>query len=243
LALTGSSGSTLAQYSYEPFGNTTVTSGSSTNSYEYTGRENDGTGLYFNRARYYDPTLQRFISEDPDGMAGGDLNLYAYVKNSPLDFLDPLGLITCPTASCSVTPGNGFGAPRPPGPPHNGADMPNPVGDPIVAPEGGTVKIVPNSGAGGNEVFVTTPNGNVWGNAHTGAAPGLENGQWVDEGQVIGHTDTSGDSRGGHDHVTFRPCPTCDRTDPTVLLIWPDGTPVIWPPPIPRTPPSTAGRK
>ena len=38
------------------------------NSYQYTGRENDGTGLYFYRARYYAPALGRFISEDPIGL-------------------------------------------------------------------------------------------------------------------------------------------------------------------------------
>jgi murein DD-endopeptidase MepM/ murein hydrolase activator NlpD len=119
--------------------------------------------------------------------------------------------------------------------------MPNPVGAPIFAPESGTVKIVPNSGDGGNEVFVTTSFNEVWGNAHTAAVPGLENGQWVEEGQVIGYTDKSGNSSGGHDHVTFRPCPNCDRIDPTIPIIWNNGTPVVWPPsPIP---PTTSGRK
>jgi RHS repeat-associated protein len=91
LALTDSSGSTLASYEYDPFGNTTVASGSSANSYEYTGRENDGTGLQFNRARNYSPTLQRFISEDPIGMLGSGSNLYAYVGNNPISFGDPFG--------------------------------------------------------------------------------------------------------------------------------------------------------
>jgi RHS repeat-associated protein len=90
IALTDPSVSSLATYAYEPFGNTTVTSGSSANSYEYTGRENDGTGLQFNRARYYSPTLQRFISEDPTGIAGG-INVYAYAGNNPLSFTDPFG--------------------------------------------------------------------------------------------------------------------------------------------------------
>jgi RHS repeat-associated protein len=90
IALTNSSGSTLASYAYEPFGNTTVTSGSSANSYQYTGRENNGTGVYFNRGRYYSPTLQRFVSEDPIGIAGG-INLYAYAGNDPIDFSDPFG--------------------------------------------------------------------------------------------------------------------------------------------------------
>jgi RHS repeat-associated protein len=44
------------------------------------------------RARYYHPGLQRFISEDPIGFAGGDVNLYSYVGNSPLSFIDPFGL-------------------------------------------------------------------------------------------------------------------------------------------------------
>lgn len=42
---------------------------------KFTGRENDGTGLYFYRARYYNPTYQRFIAQDPIGFAGGDPNL------------------------------------------------------------------------------------------------------------------------------------------------------------------------
>src|ERR1700680_633404 len=76
LALADSSGSVQTAYSYEPFGNTT-TLGSSTTPYEYAGRENDATGIYFNRGRYYNPTLQRFISEDPIGFRGG-IDLYAY---------------------------------------------------------------------------------------------------------------------------------------------------------------------
>jgi RHS repeat-associated protein len=56
----------------------------------YTGRESDSeTSLYYYRARYYDPRLGRFISEDP---ARDGLNLYGYVGNSPVSFSDPLGL-------------------------------------------------------------------------------------------------------------------------------------------------------
>lgn len=92
LGLTDDNGALLTQYTYEPFGQTTVTGTASTNSFQYTGRENDETGLYFYRARYYSPLLQRFISEDPIGFRGGDTNLYAYVKNDPLNSFDPLGL-------------------------------------------------------------------------------------------------------------------------------------------------------
>jgi RHS repeat-associated protein len=59
----------------------------------FTGRENDGTGLYFNRARYYNPSLQRFISEDPARLPGG-INFYAYVANKPVSLTDPSGLST-----------------------------------------------------------------------------------------------------------------------------------------------------
>jgi uncharacterized protein RhaS with RHS repeats len=44
------------------------------------------------RARFYNPQLQRFISEDPLEFFGGDFNLYAYVGNNPVNFTDPLGL-------------------------------------------------------------------------------------------------------------------------------------------------------
>jgi len=62
------------------------------NPFMFTGREYDSeTGLYFYRARYYDPAIGRFISEDPIGFEGGDLNLYAYVRNNPVNFSDPTG--------------------------------------------------------------------------------------------------------------------------------------------------------
>ena len=89
--LTDSSGTVQTQYTYEPFGKTSASGTASTNASQFTGRENDGTALYYYRARYYSPTLQRFIGEDPLGFAGGDLNLYAYVQNSPLSFVDPSG--------------------------------------------------------------------------------------------------------------------------------------------------------
>jgi RHS repeat-associated protein len=58
----------------------------------YAGREyDDDTGLYHNRARWYDPAAGRFISEDPIGFAGGDANLYRYAANSPTNLTDPTG--------------------------------------------------------------------------------------------------------------------------------------------------------
>ena len=61
------------------------------NPYGYTGREIDTEDLYYYRARYYDPTIQSFISEDPIGFASGDFNWYRYVGNSPVSFVDSNG--------------------------------------------------------------------------------------------------------------------------------------------------------
>jgi RHS repeat-associated protein len=51
-------------------------------------------GGRYSWARYYHPSLQRFISEDPIGFTGGDVNLYAYVRNNAVNRRDPLGLAT-----------------------------------------------------------------------------------------------------------------------------------------------------
>jgi RHS repeat-associated protein len=91
VAVTDNAGVVQTEYTYEPFGKTTVSGASNSNSYQYTGRENDGTGLYYYRARYYNPQLQRFISEDPIGLKSRDVNFYAYVRNSPVLFTDPTG--------------------------------------------------------------------------------------------------------------------------------------------------------
>lgn len=93
IALIDPAGTVATRYIYGPFGTTSQELGASTNPQQYTARENDGTGLYYYRTRYYHPALKRFISEDPIGFVGGDPNFYAYVTNNPLRFTDPLGLI------------------------------------------------------------------------------------------------------------------------------------------------------
>ena len=101
VGLTDGAGAVATEYSYEPFGTVAASGTSSGNELKYTGREDDGTSLYYYRARYYHPGLQRFISEDPIGFAGGDINFYGYVRNSPLTFTDPLGLdVTITRWSC-----------------------------------------------------------------------------------------------------------------------------------------------
>jgi RHS repeat-associated protein len=106
LALTDSTGSVQTSYSFDAYGNTSSSGAPTTSSFAYTGRELDATGLYSYRARYYNPVLQRFISEDPSGLDGGDLNLYRYVKDEPIDSIDPFGLKSQCTlfGGCSTIP-------------------------------------------------------------------------------------------------------------------------------------------
>jgi len=92
VGLVGSAQSIATSYTYQPFGATTVGGAANGSSYEFTGREADGTGLYFYRARYYSPTFQRFIAQDPIGFAGGDPNLYSYAGGDPVNLADDSGL-------------------------------------------------------------------------------------------------------------------------------------------------------
>lgn len=89
-------GATANSYSYEPFGARTPQTVTTASRYGYTGEEYGAeTGLVYLRARYYDPTLGRFISPDPFlGRLAEPItqNRYVYVKNNPLGFTDPSGL-------------------------------------------------------------------------------------------------------------------------------------------------------
>ena len=86
------SGNVVNEYRYDPWGKPqTLTEGTS-NPLRFHAREADPqTGLYYVRARWYDPELGRFLSEDPLGLEGG-LNPYVYVGNSPVNGRDPYGL-------------------------------------------------------------------------------------------------------------------------------------------------------
>jgi RHS repeat-associated protein len=92
-ALMNGSGGATGLNRYEPFGELSPGSTGGSSLYQFTGRDQDGTGLMYYRARYYAPEWGRFISEDPIGLAGG-LNSYAYAGNNPLKFTDPSGMLT-----------------------------------------------------------------------------------------------------------------------------------------------------
>lgn len=91
IALTDSEGYVVERYNYDVFGNVDST-GSVNNVYFFTGRRWDSeTGLYYYRARMYNPTIGRFMQPDPIGYDDGP-NMYVYVGNNPLYFADPYGL-------------------------------------------------------------------------------------------------------------------------------------------------------
>jgi RHS repeat-associated protein len=109
--LTDSTGLTIQAYDYDSFGNIIGTSGTLTQPFTFTGREYDAeTGLYFYRARYYDPQAGRFISRDPLGFAAGDVNTYRYVGNSSPNYVDPWGLelITAKEAQMIIQTAQGW---------------------------------------------------------------------------------------------------------------------------------------
>ena len=85
-------GQTVASYEYDSFGHRGGT-GTLAQRFGFTGRElDDESGLYYYRARHYDPVSGSFIQRDPIGFAAGDANLYAYVWNDPHNWTDPTGL-------------------------------------------------------------------------------------------------------------------------------------------------------
>lgn len=103
IALADGSGSVQTEYSYEPFGLVSTSGSTTANTLAFTGREVDGTGLYFYRARYFAPILQRFVSEDPIGLRD-NVNPHVYVANDPVNNIDPLGLEIFVFGKASILP-------------------------------------------------------------------------------------------------------------------------------------------
>ncbi len=92
IRVTNSAGTPTLTRQYDLWGK--LESGSTPAGPAYTGREWDPeTGLYYYRARYYDPTLGRFLSEDP---AAASANLYGYVSGNVANRIDPSGLVAVP---------------------------------------------------------------------------------------------------------------------------------------------------
>ena len=94
-ALADNTGTPTDRYVYDAFGTLRGYSGTTTNAYQYAGQQFDSlTGLYDMRARYYNPSLGRFMSADTMGLSASSalqLNRYVYTGNSPIDRSDPSG--------------------------------------------------------------------------------------------------------------------------------------------------------
>jgi RHS repeat-associated protein len=93
-SLIDSSGNVKARYRYDSFGNLLSKSGplADANLIRFSGKEyHVNSGLYYYGFRFYAPNLQRWMNEDPIGLAGG-LNLYGFVGNDPINSFDPYGL-------------------------------------------------------------------------------------------------------------------------------------------------------
>ena len=208
VALADGSGAVQTEYTYEPFGKTTASGTSSVNGFQFTGREIDGTGLSYYRARYYDPERQRFASEDPIGFDGG-LNVYAYVGNAATMYVDPLGLKPSPGFGAPPGrgagprgrphpgmlggPGPGHGPSRPPGPdpdddnpgePHcPGGGSPDgwfrPTSHPPIVGRDGNL-FVPTGGLIGRFIDDYVPAGHAFGTAHDAFLGDLTSRGWPD---------------------------------------------------------------
>ncbi len=95
IALTDAGKTIVNKYAYTPFGIIAGQEETVEQPFKFVGQfgvMTEDNGWYYMRARYYDPEIGRFISEDPLGFGGGDVNLYAYCLNNPVMFSDPLGL-------------------------------------------------------------------------------------------------------------------------------------------------------
>jgi len=95
VALTDASANVVNKYAYTPFGKIAGQQESISQPFKFVGKYGvmtEPNGLYYMKARYYDSSIGRFISEDPKSFDGGDVNLMAYTGGNPVMSIDPDGL-------------------------------------------------------------------------------------------------------------------------------------------------------
>ena len=120
-SLSNSAGALANTYTYDSFGKLTASTGTISNPFQYAGREFDQeTGIYYNRARYLDQNVGRFVSADPIRFRGGT-NFYAYTRNNPVLLTDAFGYQGCNAAQWAQSP-NACAGPQDPNAPYQGPD-------------------------------------------------------------------------------------------------------------------------
>jgi RHS repeat-associated protein len=93
------SGRVVWSATYDAFGDIQIDVAEIENNLRFPGQYYDAeTGLHYNYFRYYNPEIGRYISEDPIGLAGGDVNYFSYVGNNPINWIDPEGKWLFPAA-------------------------------------------------------------------------------------------------------------------------------------------------
>jgi len=95
VTMTNPSGNVTDTYDFDEFGSQIMSQGTTPNAYRYTGQQSDAdSGLLYLRARYYEPSTGRFITQDTykgDPKDPASLNLYVYCRGNPIKYNDPSG--------------------------------------------------------------------------------------------------------------------------------------------------------
>jgi RHS repeat-associated protein len=218
MVIDASNGSIVQKIEYDEFGQVLADDNPGFQPFGFgKGLYEHATGLTMFGARNYDPQSGRWTQKDPIGFDGGDENLYCYVSNDPINFVDPFGLTTWPTTSRNVT--SPYGPRILNGTPgfHDGVDLRSRLRGSIFASDAGVIAEIRVSPRGGNEIIIHNDDGSISGYAHTAAT--IKEGDRVAEGEIIGYSDGSPEGVESHLHYSYRPYHGAEKIDPLPHLL------------------------